>query len=215
MNIAQYIEHTLLKADATSEDIRTLCAQAREYKFACVVVNPSWVTLATDLLRDSSTAICTVVGFPLGASTSASKAAEAQEAVKNGATEIDMVIHIGVLKEGHDAAVQQDIETVRRAVPNAVLKVILETSLLTNEEKVRACTLAQHAGADFVKTSTGFSNGGATAEDIKLMRRTIGTTMGVKASGGIRDFATAKAMIDAGANRIGCSASVEIIQNQK
>ena len=207
-----FIDHTLLKPDATVEQITKLCQEAREYKFASVCVNSCWVRLCSELLRGSGVAVCTVVGFPLGAMIPEAKAFEAEAAIENGATEIDMVINVGALKSKDYRMVAKDIQGVCDAVHQhgALLKVIIETCLLTREEKVIACLLAKNAGADYVKTSTGFSTGGATVEDVALMRSIVGEEMGVKASGGIRDKATAEAMLDAGADRLGASAGVQI-----
>ena len=212
--IARTVDHTLLKPNATQEEIAKLCEEARAYCFASVCINPSYVALAARLLSGSGVKVCTVVGFPLGSTTPTVKSIESRDAMANGADEIDMVINIGALKSGNDAIVLDDIRAVREATRGRVLKVILETALLTAEEKVRACLLSKQAGADFVKTSTGFSGGGATVEDVKLMRQTVGPMMGVKASGGIRDTATAQAMISAGATRLGTSASVAIVTDQ-
>ena len=210
--LARYIDHTLLKPDAKEGDIIKLCKEALEYKFASVCVNASHVKLAYSFLQGTEVRVCTVVGFPLGATTKETKAFEASQAIENGAAEIDMVINIGALKSGKLDAVKEDIREVAGICKDkALLKVIIETCLLTDEEKVTACLLSMEAGADFVKTSTGFSVGGATAEDIKLMRRTIGPDMGVKASGGIRNLESALKMIEAGASRIGASASVSIV----
>jgi deoxyribose-phosphate aldolase len=215
-DLARMIDHTLLKPDATETDIRKLCDEARRYAFASVCVNPSWVGLAAKLLEGTPVKVCTVIGFPLGATTPTAKAIETRDAIANGATEIDMVINVGALKSGDDALVRRDIEAVVQAARGAaIVKVILETALLAREEKIKACLLAKQAGADFVKTSTGFSSGGATVDDIALMRETVGPGMGVKASGGIRDTATAAAMVAAGATRIGASASVAIVTGQK
>jgi deoxyribose-phosphate aldolase len=209
--VAQMIDHTLLKADATEAEIRKLCAEAREHGFASVCVNPGWVGLSAELLAGSPVKVCTVIGFPLGATTPTAKAVETRDAIANGATEVDMVINVGALKSGNDDLVRRDIAAVvESARGQAITKVILETALLSREEKVKACLLAKMAGADFVKTSTGFSTGGATVEDIALMRETVGPEMGVKASGGIRSAEDAQAMIAAGATRIGASASVAI-----
>ncbi|MCX5788103.1 MAG: deoxyribose-phosphate aldolase [Elusimicrobia bacterium] len=213
--MARTVDHTLLKPNATQEEIAKLCEEARTYCFASVCINPSYVALAARLLRGSGVKVCTVVGFPLGSTTPTVKSIESRDAMANGADEIDMVINIGALKSGNDAMVLDDICAVREATRGRVLKVILETALLSNEEKVRACLLSKQAGADFVKTSTGFSGGGATVDDIKLMRQTVGPMMGVKASGGIRDTATAQAMISAGATRLGTSASVAIVTDAK
>ena len=212
---ARYVDHTMLKPNATQDEIAKLCEEARTYCFASVCVNPSYVALSSQYLRGSGVKVCTVVGFPLGSTTPTVKAIEARDAIANGADEIDMVINIGALKSGNDIMVYDDIKAVREATRGKVLKVILETSLLSNEEKVRACAMAKKAGADFVKTSTGFGGGGATVEDIKLMRQTVGPLMGVKASGGIRDAKGAAEMIAAGATRLGTSASVAIVTDAK
>lgn len=209
------IDHTLLKPDATEDEIRKLCEEAATHQFMSVCVNPSWVHLSARLLKGTGVKVCTVVGFPLGATTSASKEAETRDAVRSGAEEIDMVINVGALKAGHYSLVLEDIKAVVRGAQGKLTKVILETALLTDDEKVKACELAKDAGADFVKTSTGFGPGGATVEDISLMRRTVGPRMGVKASGGVRDLTSAQAMIDAGATRIGASASVAIAQQSR
>lgn len=212
IDIAKMIDHTALKADTTKDQIVTLCEEAKEYKFASVCVNPAWVALAADLLKGTEVKVCTVIGFPLGANTPETKAFETRDAIEKGATEVDMVINIGALKDQNLELVQRDITAVVEAAKGkALTKVIIETSLLTNEEKVTACELAVKAGADFVKTSTGFSTGGATIEDIALMRKTVGPDIGVKASGGVRDAKGAKDMIDAGATRIGASSGVAIV----
>nr|WP_144920410.1 deoxyribose-phosphate aldolase [Paenibacillus bovis] len=212
-NIASYIDHTLLKAEATKEDIKKICEEAKQYKFASVCVNPTWVKFASSLLGDSDVKVCTVIGFPLGANTTETKEFEAKNAIENGATEIDMVINIGALKAKQDDDVKQDISRVCNvAKGKAIVKVIIETSLLSNEEKERACEISKQAGADFVKTSTGFSTGGATIEDVQLMRRIVGNDIGVKASGGVRNLEDLRNMIDAGASRIGASAGVAIMQ---
>ena len=212
-NLEQYIDHTVLKADATRNEIIVLCQEAIEYHFFSVCVNPTWVKLASEQLQGTDVAVCTVIGFPLGASTPETKAFEAKDAIDHGATEIDMVINIGALKDKDDESVEADIKAViDAAAGKALVKLIIETSLLTNEEKMRACQLAVSAGADFVKTSTGFSTAGATVDDIALMREVVGPTIGVKASGGIRDKKTALAMIDAGATRIGASAGIMIVR---
>jgi deoxyribose-phosphate aldolase len=210
-SIAGMIDHTLLKANATQEEIGKLCEEARKYKFASVCVNPGYVALASRLLRGSSVMVCTVIGFPLGSTTPTVKAIEARDAIANGADEIDMVINIGALKSGNDQLVLDDIKAVREATRGKCLKVILETSYLTKDEKVRACKMSKQAQADFVKTSTGFGSGGATPEDIALMRETVGPEMGVKASGGIKNAEVAAAMVKAGANRLGTSASIAIV----
>jgi deoxyribose-phosphate aldolase len=213
--LARYIDHTLLKPDATEDQFRKLCAEARQHSFASVCVNPSWVALCAGLLKGSPVKVCTVIGFPLGATTPTTKGIETRDAIANGAGEIDMVINVGALKSGNDALVKEDIEAVVAAAKgHAIVKVILETALLTREEKIKACLLSKMAGADFVKTSTGFVPGGATVEDIALMRETVGPDMGVKASGGIRDTKTAADMVAAGATRLGASASVAIISGQ-
>lgn len=214
MNIAHSIDHTALKPNTTEEQIRTLCAEAKEYEFASVCVNPYWVSLAAELLQDSISKVCTVIGFPLGANTPESKAVEATLAITAGANELDMVLNIGALKSGLLEAVEQDMQAVRDAAPQAIVKVILETCLLTNEEIVTACEIAKKVGLDFVKTSTGFSTGGATVEDVALMRETVGPEIGVKASGGIRSYEDAEKMIEAGANRLGCSAGVAIVHGE-
>ncbi|GGH68240.1 deoxyribose-phosphate aldolase [Compostibacillus humi] len=211
---ASYIDHTLLKPEATQEEIEQLVNEAKEYKFASVCVNPYWVSFCAEKLKETSVKVCTVIGFPLGATSTETKVFETKQAVQNGAEEVDMVINIGELKAKNDSAVKKDIEAVVNAAKgSAITKVIIETSLLSDEEKVRACQLAKEAGAHFVKTSTGFSNAGATVEDVRLMRETVGPEMGVKASGGIRDYEKMKAMIDAGANRIGASSGVKIMQS--
>ena len=212
--VSHMIDHTLLKPDATQDQVAQLCYEAKKHTFASVCVNPSYVKLCADLLKDTDVLVCTVIGFPLGATSTESKAFEAQKALRDGATEVDMVINVGGLKSRDYELVQQDIAAVARAVHagGAILKVIIEAALLTDEEKVAACQLAKVAGADFVKTSTGFGPGGATAEDVALMRRVVGSGMGVKASGGIRTYADVKKMIAAGASRIGASASVKIAQ---
>ncbi|NDD27272.1 MAG: deoxyribose-phosphate aldolase [Proteobacteria bacterium] len=213
-DVGRYIDHTLLKPDATREQVVELCREAREHAFASVCVNPAFVRLAADALRGSQVGVCTVIGFPLGANTTVTKALETRDAVANGADEIDMVINVGALKAHNDDLVRRDIEAVVQAADGRIVKVILETALLNDEEKVRACHLSREAGADFVKTSTGFGPGGATAHDIALMRQTVGRYMGVKASGGIRDLAGAQEMIAAGATRIGASASVKIVKGE-
>lgn len=214
--LASYIDHTILKADVQVKDVEKLCKEAAEFEFASVCVNAANTKQAAELLKGTVVKVCTVVGFPLGATLPQVKAFEAEEAIKNGAGEVDMVINVGALKSGLLDIVENDIKAVATACKNkALLKVIIETCLLTNEEKVTACELAKKAGADFVKTSTGFSTSGATVEDIKLMRKTVGPTMGVKASGGVRDLETSLKMIEAGATRIGASASVNIVNDMK
>lgn len=212
-NFAKYIDHTLLKADATEAAIIELCQEAKTYSFASVCVNPTWVKEAAAQLAGTEVKVCTVIGFPLGASTSETKAFETKNAIQNGATEIDMVINISALRDGKHEFVQQDIQSVvEAAADDAIVKVIIETSLLTAEEKRTACELAVVAGADFVKTSTGFSTGGATVEDVKVMRSVVGPEIGVKASGGVRNFEDMQQMIEAGATRIGASSGVQIMQ---
>lgn len=212
MNIASYIDHTILAADATQEKIEKLCQEAKEWHFASVCVNTCWTKLCAQLLKGTGVNVCVVVGFPLGAMSTEAKAFEAKKAVEDGATEVDMVINIGWLKDHKDSLVEEDIRQVKKACGKAHLKVIIEACLLTEEEKVRACKLSVAAGADFVKTSTGFSKSGATVEDVALMRKTVGKAAQVKAAGGIRDYKTAKAMIEAGADRLGCSAGIAIVQ---
>ena len=215
-DIASLIDHTLLKPEATEQDIRKVCAEAIEYKFKSVCINTHYVTLVSRLLAGSGVLTCCVVGFPLGASSTRAKIDETYDALKNGAHEIDMVINIGALKSGDWNTVKKDIEGVTSACRGrAIVKVILETSLLNDEEKIKACTIAKMARADFVKTSTGFNTGGATVADIKLMREVVGPKLGVKASGGIRDTETARAMIAAGANRIGTSSGINIVKGTK
>jgi deoxyribose-phosphate aldolase len=214
-NIAKMIDHTLLKADTTKEQIVKLCEEAKQYNFASVCVNPTWVATAAELLKGTDVKVCTVIGFPLGANTPETKAFETKDAIEKGATEVDMVINIGALKDGNDELVERDIRAVVEAAKGkALVKVIIETCLLTEEEKVRACQLAVKAGADYVKTSTGFSTGGATVEDVALMRKTVGPEVGVKASGGVRDLQGAEAMIQAGATRIGTSSGAAIVQGK-
>jgi deoxyribose-phosphate aldolase len=216
-SVARLIDHTLLKPDATQREIEALCREAADYGFATVCINPTWVALGARLLRGSGVGVCTVVGFPLGATTPDVKAYETRRVIFDGASEVDMVINIGALKSGDVRAVQKDIEAVVDAChPCGVTsKVIIEAALLTDDEKVTACTLAKAAGADFVKTSTGFAKGGATTADVALMRRVVGAAMGVKAAGGVRDLTGAQAMVEAGATRIGASAGVRIVQESK
>jgi len=213
-SLAHMIDHTLLKPDATQDQIAQLCYEARKHGFASVCVNPANVKLCAQLLKDSDVLVCAVVGFPLGATSTETKVFEAQQAIRDGATEVDMVINVGALKSRDYELVERDIASIARVchAGNAILKVIIEAALLTDEEKVVACQLAKVAGADFVKTSTGFGPGGATVEDVALMRRVVGLTMGVKAAGGIRTYEDAQKMIAAGATRIGASASVRILQ---
>lgn len=212
MDINKYIDHTQLAADATKDKIKKLCDEAKEYDFASVCVNSCWVKYCAEELKDSSVNVCTVVGFPLGAMGTRAKAYEAKCAVEDGADEVDMVINIGALHDKDYALVEEDIREVKKACGDKLLKVIIEACLLSDEEKVKACELAVAAGADYVKTSTGFSKSGATAEDVALMRKTVGDKLGVKAAGGIRDSETAKKMIAAGASRLGCSAGIAIMK---
>lgn len=214
MKINKYIDHTLLKADSVQSQFDQMIDEAKTYDFASVCVNPCWVAYAAEALKDSDVKVCTVVGFPLGATTSATKAFETKDAIANGADEIDMVINIGLLKQGDDQAVEDDMRAVVEASGDKLVKVIIEACLLTDEEKVRACQLAVKAGVDFVKTSTGFSTGGATISDVKLMRQTVGPDIGVKAAGGARSLEDAMAFIEAGATRIGTSAGVTIMKGE-
>lgn len=213
MDYAKMIDHTILKADATVEQVEALCGEAMEYGFASVCVNSSFVPFCAEMLADSDVKVCTVVGFPLGAMSTAGKVMETRQAILDGADEIDMVVHVGMIKSGDWDYVESDIqEVVDVAKGKAAVKVIIETCLLTDEEKVRVCQISRDAGADFVKTSTGFSTGGATAEDVALMRKTVGPEMGVKASGGVRTLAAAEAMVQVGATRIGTSSGIAIIK---
>lgn len=211
MNIAKFIDHTLLKPTAQRKDIEKLCNEAKEYNFASVCVNPCWVSYASKLLKGSDVKVCTVIGFPLGANDSAVKAFEAKTAIKQGASEVDMVINIGALKAGEYDIVKQDIQAVREASAGKILKVIIETSYLTDEEKQKACKICTACGADFVKTSTGFSDGGATVYDVILMDAVSGDKVKVKASGGIRTREDALKMIEAGASRLGTSSGIKIV----
>lgn len=214
--LASAIDHTLLKPEATPEQIRKLCSEAKEFGFASVCINPVYVSLAAGELKGTAVKVCTVIGFPLGATSSAVKAFETEDVIRNGASEVDMVIPVGLLKAGDYRAVLEDIRSVVQAAKGqALVKVIIETCLLTDEEKIAACLLAKQAGADYVKTSTGFSTGGATKEDIALMRETVGPKMGVKASGGVRTREDGLSMLAAGATRIGASASVAIVQGKQ
>jgi deoxyribose-phosphate aldolase len=215
--VASMIDHTLLKPDATRQNIAELCREAAQFRFATVCVNPTWVALSARLLAGSGVGVCSVVGFPLGATTSDVKGYEAQRAIFNGAREIDMVINVGALKSGDLRAVGRDIEAVTAPCREcgALSKVIIEAALLSDDEKVTACTLAKAAGADYVKTSTGFGPGGATAADVALMRRVVGSEMGVKAAGGVRDLEGLRAMVAAGATRVGASAGVKIVQQAR
>jgi deoxyribose-phosphate aldolase len=214
-NLASLIDHTLLKADVTKEQIIQLCKEAKEHKFASVCVNPTWVKICAAELQDSPVKVCTVIGFPLGATTPDVKEFETKQAVANGASEVDMVINIGALKDGDNDLVERDILTVVEAAKDqAVVKVIIETALLNEEEKVRACIISQRAGADYVKTSTGFSTGGATISDVALMRKAVGPDLGVKASGGVRDREAVLELVEAGATRIGASSGVAIVTGE-
>ncbi|AOH54706.1 deoxyribose-phosphate aldolase [Peribacillus muralis] len=215
MNLAKMIDHTSLKAEATKEQIMALCDEAKEYGFASVCVNPVWVKTAAEKIKGSDVKVCTVIGFPLGTSTTVIKAMETENAIQNGAQEVDMVLAIGLLKSGEHEEVEADIQAVVEAAgTKALVKVIIETSLLTEEEKISACELSLRAGADFVKTSTGFSTGGATVGDVALMRKVVGDKAGIKASGGIRDLKDLKAMAGAGATRIGASSGVAIMKGE-
>lgn len=211
MSYNKLIDHTLLKQDATPEQIVKLCEEAKQFDFMSVCVNPAYVPLAAECLKGSSVKVCTVIGFPLGMNLTRTKVDEAKLCIAEGASEIDMVINVGMLKAGHDDYVREEIKLLKEVAGKLVLKVIIETCLLTDEEKVRACRLSKEEGADFVKTSTGFSTGGATAHDVKLMRETVGPEMGVKASGGVRTHEDLLAMVEAGANRIGTSNGTKII----
>ena len=219
LELAKMIDHTILKANATQSDIEKLCEEAKKYNFASVCVNPYWVSLASDLLKNSTVKVCTVIGFPLGATSSESKASETEITVLHGADEVDMVINVGAMKNNKTDIVEKDILSVVNSArktgksqnKNIIVKVILETCYLTKDEIKKACICAKNAGADFVKTSTGFGTGGATVEDVSLMKETVGETMQVKASGGIRDYETAIKMIEAGATRLGTSSGISIV----
>lgn len=212
-SLSKYIDHTLLKPETTKDMVKTLCEEAKEYGFYSVCINPTYVNFAKEQLKDSDVKVATVIGFPLGSTMKEVKAYESENAINNGADELDMVINIGALKDKDYDLVKEDIEEVVNAAKGkALVKVIIETCLLNEEEKKMACKLAKEAGADFVKTSTGFSTAGATKEDVKLMREVVGDKMGVKASGGIRDYETAVKMIEVGATRLGASSSIKIIQ---
>lgn len=217
MKLNKMIDHTILKADATELEVLQVIEEAIQYDFFSVCVNPTWVPLAHKKLQDTSVEVCTVIGFPLGANTTATKVYETKNAIENGATEVDMVLNIGELKAGQDKKVEADIAAVVKAADKkALVKVIIESALLTDEEIVRACEAAKAAGADFVKTSTGFAKeGGASTHAVKLMRETVGPDMGVKASGGIHSYDEAQAMVEAGASRIGASASIAIVSAEK
>ena len=215
MEYNKYIDHTLLKPEATKDQIIKLCKEAKQYDFASVCVNPGYVKLCAEELKGTDVKVCTVVGFPLGATSTESKVFETKQALKDGATEIDMVINVGKLKDGEDEFILDEMKKIRRACKGNTLKVIIETCLLTDEEKVRVCKLAKKAKATFVKTSTGFSTGGATPSDVKLMRKAVGSKMGVKASGGVRTKEDFLAVIKAGATRVGASAGVAIMEALK
>lgn len=212
MKLSKYIDHTLLKPQATQEEILKLIEEAKIYDFASVCINPAWVKLTHKMLQDTNIRVCTVIGFPLGATSTASKVCETKIAVEDGADELDMVISIGELKSGNYDYVKNDIKKVVEASGDKLVKVIIETCLLTDEEKVKVCLLAKEAGANYVKTSTGFSTGGATTHDVKLMRQAVGTQMGVKASGGIHTKREMMDMIESGASRIGASCGIELIK---
>ncbi|WP_029186688.1 deoxyribose-phosphate aldolase [Streptococcus suis] len=211
MKLNKYIDHTVLKPETTKEQVAKVLEEAKEYDFASVCINPTWVSFAAEGLKGTDVKVCTVIGFPLGANTPAVKAFETKDAIANGADEIDMVINIGALKTGNYDLVLEDIKAVVAASGDKLVKVIIEACLLTDDEKVKACQLSQEAGADYVKTSTGFSTGGATVADVALMRKTVGPDMGVKASGGARSYEDAIAFIEAGASRIGASSGVAIM----
>lgn len=217
VDLASLIDHTLLKPEATKQQVEELCAEAKKYHFASVCINPCYVSLCAKLLKDTSVKVCTVIGFPLGATSTQTKVFEAEHALRDGAHELDMVMNVGMLKSGEYDYVENDIFGVITTAKRfgALTKVILETCLLTDEEKVKGCILAKRAGADFVKTSTGFSKSGATVGDVALMRRVVGTAMGVKAAGGVRSREEALAMVASGADRIGASASVKIVSGEK
>lgn len=215
MNYNTMIDHTALKADTKREDITKLCQEAKEYQFASVCVNPTWVSYCTKLLKDSNVKVCTVIGFPLGANTSTTKAFEASDAITNGADEVDMVINIGAMKDGDYETVENDIKAVVKAANGKCVKVIIETCLLTKEEIVKACLIAKDAKANFVKTSTGFSTGGATVEDVALMKQTVGDELEVKASGGVRSYEDMVNVVTAGATRIGTSSGIKLVQGKE
>ena len=215
MKASKYIDHTVLKPETTKTQILSLCEEAKAHDFASVCVNPTWVSLCADELKGTDVKVCTVIGFPLGATMKEVKAFETKCAIEAGATEIDMVINVGAAKDGNWELVYEDIKAVVDAANGTLVKVIIETCLLTDEEKVKACEMSVKAGAHFVKTSTGFSTGGATVEDVRLMRQTVGETVGVKASGGVRTSEDMKAMLEAGANRIGTSGGVALVQGKE
>ncbi len=214
MSLNKLIDHTILKPETVQSQVEVICEEARAYDFASVCINPTWVALTSQLLAGSDVKVCTVIGFPLGANTPEVKAFETKNAIDNGAQEIDMVINIGAAKAGDFELVERDIRAVVEAANGTLVKVIIETCLLTDEEKVKACLASVAAGADYVKTSTGFSTGGATVEDVKLMRETVGPDIGVKASGGVRSYADMEAMVEAGATRIGTSSGVLLMQHK-
>lgn len=214
MKLNKYIDHTLLKPDASQKQIVKLIEEAKEFDFASVCINPTWVAFAASELKDSNVKVCTVIGFPLGANTTEVKVFEAKNAIENGADEIDMVINVGALKSQDFVLVEKDIREVVRVSGDKVVKVIIETCLLTEDEKIQACEIAKKAGADFVKTSTGFSTGGATIADVELMKRTVGSELFVKASGGVRSYEDVVAFVNAGADRIGASSGVEIMRGE-
>lgn len=215
MEVNKYIDHTVLKPETTKAQILTLCEEAKQFDFASVCVNPTWVATCANELKGTDVKVCTVIGFPLGATFKEVKAYETKLAIENGATEIDMVINVGAAKDQNFELVYEDIKAVVEAANGVLVKVIIETCLLTDEEKVKACEMAVKAGANFVKTSTGFSTGGATAADVALMRQTVGESVGVKASGGVRTAEDMKAMVEAGANRIGTSGGVSLVQGKE
>lgn len=215
MNVNKYIDHTVLKPETTKSQILTLCEEAKQYDFASVCVNPTWVSTCAEQLKGTNVKVCTVIGFPLGATLKEVKAFETKCAIEAGATEVDMVINIGAAKDQNWELVYEDVKAVVDAANGVLVKVIIETCLLTDEEKVKACEMSVKAGADFVKTSTGFSTGGATVEDVKLMRQTVGANVGVKASGGVRTSEDMNAMVEAGANRIGTSGGVSLVQGKE
>ena len=215
MEVNKYIDHTILKPETTKAQILTLCEEAKQFNFASVCVNPTWVATCANELKGTDVKVCTVIGFPLGATFKEVKAYETKLAIENGASEIDMVINVGAAKDQNWELVYEDIKAVVEAANGVLVKVIIETCLLTDEEKVKACEMSVKAGAHFVKTSTGFSTGGATVEDVRLMRQTVGETVGVKASGGVRTSEDMKAMVEAGANRIGTSGGVALVQGKE
>lgn len=215
MGMNRMIDHTLLKAESSQDQIKQLCQEAKDHDFFSVCVQPTWISLCKEELAGSGVKIATVIGFPLGANTTETKVFEAKDAIEKGADEIDMVINIGALKSGQDRLVEDEIRAIKEAIGDHILKVIIETCLLTEDEKIRACQLTLKAGGDYVKTSTGFSTGGAKLEDVKLMKDQVKDQAKVKASGGIRDFATAQKMVEAGADRLGVSAGIAIVEGEK